>query len=40
VRATLGVLLIHPNTVAATDRLIDAVWGAHSPTTAHKSIHV
>jgi DNA-binding SARP family transcriptional activator/tetratricopeptide (TPR) repeat protein len=40
VRATLGVLLIHPNTVVTTDRLIDAVWGDHPPTTAHKSIHV
>jgi DNA replication protein DnaC len=39
-RATLGALLIHPNTVVTTDRLIDAVWGAHPPTTAHKSIHV
>jgi hypothetical protein len=40
VRTTLGALLIHPNTVVTTDRLIDAVWGAHPPTTAHKSIHV
>jgi DNA-binding SARP family transcriptional activator len=39
-RATLGVLLVNANSVVATDRLIDALWGAHPPAAAHKSIHV
>ena len=39
-RTTLGVLLIHANSVVATDRLIDDVWGARPPATATKSVHV
>jgi hypothetical protein len=38
--ATLGVLLVNANIVVATDRLIDALLGAHPPATAHKRIRV
>ena len=30
-RALLALLLLHPNEVVATDRLIDELWGEESP---------
>jgi DNA-binding SARP family transcriptional activator len=39
-RALLAVLLLSPNRVVSTDRLIDAVWDERPPETAAKSIHV
>lgn len=37
-RALLGVLLLHPNEVVATTRLIDELWGEHPPATAAKLV--
>ncbi|MEZ0091771.1 BTAD domain-containing putative transcriptional regulator [Streptacidiphilus sp. EB129] len=37
-RALLGVLLLHPNQRVLTDRLQEALWGAHPPTTAGASL--
>ncbi len=33
-RGLLGVLLLHPNRVVSSDRLVEHVWGGDSPTTA------
>ena len=35
-RALLGVLLLHPNEVVSTERLIDELWGERPPSTAGK----
>jgi DNA-binding SARP family transcriptional activator/DNA-binding beta-propeller fold protein YncE len=35
-RALLGVLLLHPNEVVSSERLIDELWGERPPTTAAK----
>lgn len=37
-RALLVVLLLHRRQVVSTDRLIDALWGAHPPATATKTL--
>ncbi len=37
-RAVLGVLLLHPNEVVSTERLIDELWGEHPPATAGKIV--
>jgi DNA-binding SARP family transcriptional activator/streptogramin lyase len=37
-RALLGVLLLHPNQVVSTDRLIDELWGERPPATAGKLV--
>ena len=39
-RALLAALLLHPNEVVATDRLIDGVWGGEPPATALKTLQV
>ncbi|MEN8235460.1 MAG: BTAD domain-containing putative transcriptional regulator [Actinomycetota bacterium] len=39
-RAVLAVLLLHPNTVVSTDRLIESVWGEDAPRTAGHSIQI
>ncbi|MEN8113788.1 MAG: BTAD domain-containing putative transcriptional regulator [Actinomycetota bacterium] len=39
-RAVLAVLLLHPNMVVSTDRLIVAVWGEDAPRTAEHSIQI
>jgi DNA-binding SARP family transcriptional activator/DNA-binding beta-propeller fold protein YncE len=38
-RALLGVLLLHPNEVVSSDRLIDELWGESPPATAAKLVH-
>jgi DNA-binding SARP family transcriptional activator len=35
-RALLGLLLLHPNEVVSSDRLIDELWGERPPATAAK----
>jgi YVTN family beta-propeller protein len=37
-RALLAVLLLRANQVVSTDELIDALWGANPPPTAHKAL--
>ena len=37
-RAVLAVLLLHPNEVVSTDRLVDDVWGAEPPKTVDSYI--
>jgi len=37
-QALLGMLLLHPNEVVASDRLIDELWGARPPPTATKIV--
>ena len=37
-RALLGVLLLYPNEVVSTERLIDELWGEHPPATAVKVV--
>lgn len=37
-RALLAALLLHPNQLLATDRLIDLLWGAEPPDTALKAL--
>jgi DNA-binding SARP family transcriptional activator/streptogramin lyase len=37
-RALLGVLLLHPNEVVSTERLIDELWGERPPATAGKVV--
>ena len=39
-RSLLALLLLHPNEVVSTDRLIDDLWGEAPPATAVKSVHV
>jgi DNA-binding SARP family transcriptional activator len=39
-RALLAVLLLHPNEVLTTDRLVDELWGERAPPTAAKAVHV
>jgi DNA-binding SARP family transcriptional activator len=39
-RALLAALLLRPNEVVSTDRLIDEVWGGDAPPTAAKVLHV
>src|SRR3954454_4359415 len=39
-RALLVVLVLHANESVSVDRLIDALWGAHPPATAKKSVQV
>ena len=39
-RALLAVLLLHPNEVLTTDRLIEELWGERAPPTAAKAVHV
>jgi DNA-binding SARP family transcriptional activator/ABC-type branched-subunit amino acid transport system substrate-binding protein len=38
-RALLALLLLHPNEVLTSDRLIDALWGESPPPTAAKMLH-
>jgi YVTN family beta-propeller protein len=38
--ALLAILLLHPNEVVPSDRLIDELWGERSPATAAKSLQV
>ena len=37
-RALLGVLLLHPNEVVSSERLIDELWGERPPATAGKVV--
>jgi DNA-binding SARP family transcriptional activator/streptogramin lyase len=37
-RALLGVLLLHPNEVVSSERLIDELWGERPPATATKVV--
>lgn len=37
-RAVLGYLLLHPNQVVATSRLVDALWPGRKPVTARKMV--
>jgi predicted ATPase/DNA-binding SARP family transcriptional activator/Tfp pilus assembly protein PilF len=39
-RALLTLLLLHPNTVVARERLIDALWGEDPPETAANALQV
>ena len=39
-RALLAVLLLHPNEVLTTDRLVEELWGERAPPTAAKAVHV
>src|SRR5881396_521076 len=39
-RALLAVLLLHPNEVVPTDRLIDELWGEDSPDDAASALRV
>ena len=38
--ALLAILLLHPNEVVPSDRLIDELWGERAPPTAAKSLQV
>src|SRR5437868_7076151 len=37
-RAVLAMLLLHPNEVLTTDRLVEALWGDAPPATADKAL--
>jgi DNA-binding SARP family transcriptional activator len=37
-RKLLAILLLHPNEVVSTDRLIDELWGERPPPTAAKAL--
>src|SRR5215468_6916943 len=37
-RALLGLLLLHPNEVVSSERLIDELWGERPPATAGKIV--
>jgi DNA-binding SARP family transcriptional activator/streptogramin lyase len=37
-RSLLALLLIHRDEVVSTDRIVDALWGAHPPETAMKAV--
>ncbi|MFD9237299.1 BTAD domain-containing putative transcriptional regulator [[Kitasatospora] papulosa] len=37
-RAMLGLLLLNPNQVVATSRIMDALWGEHAPATSRKMV--
>ena len=39
-RAVLAVLLLNPNTVVSTDRLVESVWGDDAPRTADHSVQI
>jgi DNA-binding SARP family transcriptional activator len=39
-RALLAVLLLHPNEVVSTDRLMDELWGEDSPERASATLRV
>jgi DNA-binding SARP family transcriptional activator len=39
-RAVLAVLAIHPNQLVSVDRLVDHIWGEHSPATAVHTVRV
>ena len=39
-RALLAVLLLHPNEIVPTDRIIDALWEDEPPETARKTLQV
>src|SRR5215211_2095173 len=39
-RALLAILLLHPNEVVSSDRLIQELWSVEAPPTAAKSLHV
>jgi len=39
-RTVLGVLLLHPNQVVSTDRLIDELWGEEPPASATKLVQL
>src|SRR5919205_227319 len=39
-RALLAVLLLNANRVVSIDRLLDALWGEHQPTSGAKALHV
>ena len=39
-RALLALLLLHPNAVVLTDRLIDGVWGEDPPASAQSALQV
>jgi DNA-binding SARP family transcriptional activator/tetratricopeptide (TPR) repeat protein len=39
-RAVLAILLLHPNQVVSTDRLIEGLWGEQPPNTAAKALQV
>jgi DNA-binding SARP family transcriptional activator len=36
----LALLLLHPNEVVSSDRLIDELWGERPPATAFKALQV
>ena len=38
-RGLLAYLVLHPNEVVSTDRLVDALWGEEAPPTAIASLH-
>lgn len=38
--AVLGILLLHPNEVVSTERLIDELWGSSPSSTAAKTVQV
>lgn len=37
-RSTLGYLLLHPNKVVATSRIVGALWGDEAPVTSRKMV--
>ena len=39
-RALLALLLLHPNEVVTSDRLIEELWGEDPPETATKALQV
>ena len=39
-RALLAQLLLHPNEVVSTDRLIDRIWGETPPASAANALQV
>jgi len=39
-RAVLAVLLLHPNEIVPSDRIIDLVWGEYPPRTAEHSVQI
>src|SRR4051794_15162264 len=39
-RLLLAALLLHPNEVVSSDRLIEALWGDEPPATAQKALQV